>query len=418
MATALTGRPLVEAAWKLLRRDPSVVWLLIIGGAGSAAAFWLIVLPLSMSTGAKLTDRTDPTAIVIYALALFASTFVSTFFLGAVSAAAMQRADGGDPTFGSAVGAAWRRRSQLVAWAAMSTAVGVALRLLQRFGLAGLLARLLAGGSWAVATWFAIPVIMAEGTMPGATIRRSTKILTARLGSNARSTFRLGAYFFVAQVVLFVIGMIGLFLLFGAVRNRDTGGMAFAFTVVALWILGSFLLSAVSSSLSVYLRTVLYRYANDLPIPGIPGYALPALLGPSTPGSDAFAGASAFGASPFGTASPNPPFGNPSPSDARFGTAPAHASFASPPVAPAPATPAVPDWQAYASPRSSASTSSSWTNEPPPTPAQAWAAAPSAGVAMPAPVAPVAGPTYPDPVYRGSGMDILPSAAPTKRRRG
>jgi hypothetical protein len=94
----------------------------------------------------------------VYAAALLLSTFVGTFFMGAVVGAAMIRADGGDPDVASAIAFAWDRRSPLLAWAAMSTAVGVVMRVLERFGLAALIVRWVAGVAWAVATMFAVPV--------------------------------------------------------------------------------------------------------------------------------------------------------------------------------------------------------------------------------------------------------------------
>ena len=42
---------------------------------------------------------------------------------------------------------------------------------------------------------FAIPVIMAEGTMPIETIKRSSQVLTSKFGSNVRATLRLGVVY-------------------------------------------------------------------------------------------------------------------------------------------------------------------------------------------------------------------------------
>jgi hypothetical protein len=299
VATTLAGRPLVSASWSLLRRDPSMIVLLVVGGLSSSVAFALVALPASLVLGVPTDGRGGPVNIAVYALALFVSTFVSTFFLGAVVAAAMERADGGDPTFSSAMSAAWSRRRQLVAWAALSTAVGVALRLLERFGIAGTIARLLAGVSWAVATWFAIPVIMSEGTMPIETITRSSHVLTSRFGSNVRATVRLGLIFLGIYVVLFVLGFTGFLATYDGIQSRNTLTIATGVLLIVAAVMGGFVVSAVGSAIGAYLRTVLYRYATGRPTPGIDPRVLPPMIPMASPSPVHDAGR-------FGTPAPQP----------------------------------------------------------------------------------------------------------------
>jgi len=299
VATTLAGKPLVSASWSLLRRDPSMIVLLVVGGISSSVAFALVALPASLVLGTPADGRGGPVNIAVYALALFASTFVSTFFLGAVVSAAMERADGGDPTFSSAMAAAWDRRSQLVAWAALSTAVGVALRLLERFGIAGTIARLLAGVSWAVATWFAIPVIMSEGTMPIETIKRSSHVLTSRFGSNVRATVRLGLIFLGIYFLLFVLGFAGLLAAYDGIQARNSLTIATGVLLIVAAVMGGFVVSAVGSAIGAYLRTVLYRYATGQSTPGID----PRLLPPMIPMA---AMSPAYDAGRFGTPTPQP----------------------------------------------------------------------------------------------------------------
>ncbi len=290
MATSLAGKPLVDASWALLKRDPSMVVLLVVGGLASSLAFALVALPTYLIVGLPVDGTGGPLDLAVYAVAVFASTLVSTFFLGAVVDAAMQRADGGDPTFGTAMAAAWERRSQLVAWAAMAAAVGVALRLLERFGVAGAIVRLLAGVSWAVATAFAIPVIMAEGTMPIETVKRSAHVLTSRFGSNARAGLRFGVVVVLVWLGLFALGMVGIYGIYDGSTHRNGLTLAIGGLLLVAAVLGGFIASAVVSALGAYLRTVLYRYATGLPTPGIDPWVLPPLL-PETPTGPGGAGA-------------------------------------------------------------------------------------------------------------------------------
>ena len=279
MATApLVGKPLLRQAWALLMCDPSMIVLLVIGGMASGAAFLLVAGPAELVLGSSLEKSSNPVAFAVLAVALLASTFVSTFFTGAVVAAAMERADGGDPDVSSALAAAWARRGPLLAWAAFATAVGLALRALERWGVAGLLVRVLAGAAWTVGTWFAVPVIMAEGTMPIDTVRRSVDVLSTRFGTNVRATVRFGLEWLLVYVGIIAVAAFGVVVLMTGVSRHQAMGLVLGVVIVLIGVVGLFVASAFQQALSAYLRTVLYRYATDQPIPGISTFVLPTML--------------------------------------------------------------------------------------------------------------------------------------------
>src|SRR5712692_10186954 len=90
------SRALVEATYRLLMADKSMVGLLLAGGFASAAALALIMFPAWLFghitpslTGSGLLG------LLVFASALWASSFVMQMVTGAVVAAAMIRADGG-----------------------------------------------------------------------------------------------------------------------------------------------------------------------------------------------------------------------------------------------------------------------------------------------------------------------------------
>ena len=279
MATApLVGKPLVRQAWALLMRDPSMIVLLVVGGIAAGTAFALVAGPAELVLGTSVEKSSNPVAFAVLAVALLASTFVSTFFTGAVVAAAMQRADGGDPDVSSALAAAWERRRPLLAWAALATAVGLALRLLERWGVAGLLVRVLAGVAWTVGTWFVVPVIMAEGTMPIESVRRSVEVLSARFGTNVRAAVRFGIEWFLIYVGIAAVAAFGVVVLLTGLARHQAVGVVLGGILVVAGVVGLFVASAFQQALSAYLRTVLYRYATDRPIPGISAGVLPPMM--------------------------------------------------------------------------------------------------------------------------------------------
>jgi len=288
-APPLAGKPLVEAAYRLLLQDSSMIALLFAGGLASGATFALIALPAELVIGTSVSTSGSPVSIAVYAVALFASTFVSTFFTGAVVAAAMMRADGQDPDVRTAMAAAWSRRAPLLAWAGFATIVGLFLRMLERWGLAGVLVRMLAGVAWTVVTWFAVPIIIAEGTMPLETVQRSAQILKERFGTNVRATMRLGVQWFLVMAGLVLVAAFGVVVLVTGTSRHQSAGVLLGAVIVVLAVAGLFLASAVWSAVGAYLRTMLYRYATGQPIPGIDPWVLPPLLPVATraPGYDA-----------------------------------------------------------------------------------------------------------------------------------
>lgn len=326
-APPLAGKPLVQAAYRLLMQDSSMIALLFAGGLASGATFALIALPASMVLGTSVSTNGSPVSVAVYALALFASTFVSTFFTGAVVAAAMMRADGQDPDVRTAMAVAWSRRGPLLAWAGFATIVGIGLRLLERWGLAGALVRVLAGVAWTLATWFAVPVIIAEGTMPIETVQRSAQILKERFGTNVRATVRLGFQWVLATIGLVLVAAFGVVVLVSGTSRHQSVGVLIGALIVVLAVAGLFLASAVWSAVGAYLRTVLYRYATGQPIPGIDARALPPLLPVAmrAPGFDAYG------------QPPAPGFGGPAYGGPGYPAAP---MFPAPPAySPAPASP-------------------------------------------------------------------------------
>ena len=276
------SRTLTRATYRLLMADRAMIVLLFCGGAASAAVLGGIVFP------AWFWGHISPTlsgggvpGLAVYAVALWASAFVSELVMGAVVAAAMIHADGSDPSVRAALAVAWSRRRELAAWAAVSTVVGVLMGLLERFGLAGLAVRLLAGISWAVATIFAVPLVICEGTMPAATVKRSSAMVRDTFGATLRSNIRLAAPWVAGMVAAFVVASGGVVAMVVGVNDHH---LVAALVGAGCAVVGGvlfFFASVTSSALSAYLNTLLYRYAVGLPIPGIDPADLPPLRGTS-----------------------------------------------------------------------------------------------------------------------------------------
>jgi len=121
-------------------------------------------------------------------------------------------------------------------------------------------------------------VIMAEGTMPVETVRRSVEVLTTRFGTNVRATLRFGIEWFLIYLGIVAVAGFGVVVLLTGVSRHQAMGLVLGGILVAAGVVGLFVASAFQQALGAYLRTVLYRYASGRPVPGISTFVLPQLL--------------------------------------------------------------------------------------------------------------------------------------------
>lgn len=260
------GRDLLRACWSLLRSDRSLLLLPVISAVFAAVAMAIFFVPgvvVAFAGGSR-----DVSQFSIYAgtvLGGFVASVIGIFFQAALVVGANERADGGDPTVGSAIGGAFARIGPILGWAAVATVVGTAIRALQRrAGVLGSLIGFLGGMAWGIATFLAIPVVVAEGVGPIEAVKRSVALLRRTWGLGLRSTLRWG----LIQLVLFlpVIALLVLgFVLVG--QGGALAGLGIALLTVAL--LAFVVLAIAFAAVGQYARAMLYRYATGRPVPGI-----------------------------------------------------------------------------------------------------------------------------------------------------
>lgn len=181
--------------------------------------------------------------------------FVITFFNTALVACASNRFQGKDSSLRAGLGVAVSRLPQILQWALLSATVGMVLRAVaERAGLLGSIVIRLVGMGWAIATYFAVPVLALEGLGPFAAVKRSVEILRKNWGQSL--TLHVG------------LGLVGLLLTFAAFVPL-VAGVALSVTMES-WIPGAIggvvtvlcliVLGLVTSTLRVIIQTALYRF--------------------------------------------------------------------------------------------------------------------------------------------------------------
>ena len=145
----------------------------------------------------------------------------------------------------------------------LSAVVGTAIRALeQRLGLAGRLIGLAGGLAWTVATFMVIPVLAFENVGPIDAVKRSSSILKARFGTVARGGLRFGLLFVGLSIAALAVVAIGVI---ACIAHLWLIGVP----VAILGFAGLLGVAMYASAAAMYMRTILYRFATDQPIPDL-----------------------------------------------------------------------------------------------------------------------------------------------------
>lgn len=259
-----TGIDLAKASWKVLRSDSSLLAFPIIG---AVAAMVAVVLLFAPGIALFAADDTQQWPLYVFGvLALYGATFVATFCAVALAACASESLEGHDTSVSQGLAAAKSRLGAIAAWSLLSMTVGLLLNLLQNAAsdrggaLAGAAVGIIGGAAWAVASFFAIPVIALEGVGPMAALKRSASIVKARWGEGAVGTGAIGIVM-LPGVLLAIVAFAG-----GAsLMNSSAGaglaliGLGFAVLVVVM---------ILSGVLNTIFRVALFRFATEGSVPG------------------------------------------------------------------------------------------------------------------------------------------------------
>ena len=266
--SAPTGRQILSSSWRLLKRDRSLMVLPVLGTFFGAVAYLAFFVP-----GLILQIGGHRNHYFVYPFAIVGGFFASVigiFFQAALIAGAYQRADGSDPTVGGCLAVAWRMKRQVLGWAVFTSSVGAVVRIVeQRLGIFGRLLGFLGGIAWAVATFFAVPAIVAEGLGPIEALKRSAHTIRETWGTSVRTTLRFGVLGFLLTIVPIAVTILGVVALVASASSSNTGGIA---TGIAVAVIGFFALvglGAVLGAVGTYARAMIYRWTTGRPVPGI-----------------------------------------------------------------------------------------------------------------------------------------------------
>ena len=276
MAKNTQAKVLTKAARELMAEERSLLLLPLLGSVLALLASVVVGAPAVLILAAFRFNFHLQQGNIVEGLLFFPVLIVSSFFVilcnSALAIAAGERLRNGTHLHVSdALAQAWAKRRIIFKWSVFAAVVGTVLEQLRRFGIAGKIIEAIGGVAWAVAVFFIVPVLVFENLGPVAAAKRSSSLLVGRFGQVTRSQLRISlrivGWGFLAMFVFFVGMVVVVASLASTPRNLPVtfigGGVVlgsiFAFFYLIIW----------SSTISTYLRTILYFYSSGHEMPNL-----------------------------------------------------------------------------------------------------------------------------------------------------
>lgn len=247
------GWALTRKSWALLNSHRELIRFPLYGA--------LATIPLAivfLGPGLYLLDQKSyGGAIPILVAGVYVLSLVGVYFAVGLAAAANQIFQGKEATVADGLAVARSRFPEICGWAALSTAIGLLMGLLEnQGGVFGQIAARLVGMAWALVTFMAVPVLAIEGTGPLGTLKRSASIFKDKWGQQITGNIAIGG-----AITLLGVLPAALLIAAGVVLWPSSGPAAVALILVGAVIMCVALL--ISKALSGVFGVALYRYAVD-----------------------------------------------------------------------------------------------------------------------------------------------------------
>jgi hypothetical protein len=247
------GWALTKKSWALLKAHRDLVRFPLYGGIAT-----IILGLVFLGPGVFfLSEHTYGVGVPLVVIGIYVLTVIGIYFSVGLAACADRIFRGEQATVSDGMAVARSRFAQVCGWAALSTAIGLVIGLIEnQGGMFGEIAGRLVGMAWSLVTFLSVPVIAIEGTGPVDTLKRSASLFKQRWGQQVTGNLAIGGAVFLLGVlpalVLIVIGFV----------IWPTTGIGGGVLVV----LGALVLCVallISKALSGIFGVALYRYALE-----------------------------------------------------------------------------------------------------------------------------------------------------------
>jgi len=271
------GWSMAKASFAVLRQYPKLAILPAMSGAIFLVIIGAILATLMPQLGGpssiwRLLGDAKSQSFLFYVAAFgvfYVMTAVMIFFNVALIHCALRAHAGEKPSIRAGLASAVGLLPQILGWALVTTTVGIILNMitdaLQNY--LGFLGSFLGGlleVSWAVVTYFVVPVLVTEKVGPVTAVKRSTAILRAKWGESLAGEARIGligGLFFILSALVF-FGGLALVLGKGAAAVAGLGVL-----LMAIGAFGAIGTVVVVQTLSSIFQAGVYLYATTGQVP-------------------------------------------------------------------------------------------------------------------------------------------------------
>lgn len=272
MGTFSNGFGLMRQSWRVLRADKELVLFPIMSGIAGVVILCSFALPVALTIPWGELGQKNGGHIrmnVFYYLAIFSFYLVNFtvmhFFNSALAACVLERFRGGNPTLAFGFKTATTRLPHIVGWAVLSATVGLIIKGIQeRVGLIGNIITAMIGIVWAIASYFVVPVLVAENIGPIDALKRSGQLMSKTWGVSLVSNMGMGLVGFGLGVLVILPLLAGIPLCIAATtESSGINGVMLGggITCIVLSIIGMLMLALVMTTLKAILNTALYHFA-------------------------------------------------------------------------------------------------------------------------------------------------------------
>lgn len=259
----------MRASWEVLKQDKELLFFPLFSAIGCVLVLASFAMPILATTDFQAASESAATGTIealsasdgemsgeqlVYMLGLFAfyccNYFVIIFFNAGLIACAEIRMEGGDPTVGDGLRAAWARLPAILGWSVLAATVGLVLRMIEeRSNLVGKIVAGLLGMAWSITSFLVVPILVIENEGPVSALKRSASMLKTTWGEQIIGNFSFG-------LIFIFLALPGIFLLI-------TGFMVSSVPLIVVAILFFIAISLAQSALQGIFQAALYLYMRD-----------------------------------------------------------------------------------------------------------------------------------------------------------
>lgn len=247
------GWALTKKSWALLNGHRELIRFPLYG----AIATTLLAI-VTLGPGLYLFDQDSLAgAIPLIVIGVYVLSAVGFYFSVGLAACADMIFRGREATVSDGLAVSRERFSQILGWAALSTAISLVMGVLEnQGGIFGEIAARLVGLAWSLVTFLAVPVIAIEGAGPMETLKRSASLFRERWGQQITGNIAIGG-------AIFLIGVLpaAILIVAGVVVWSSASFLGALLVVIGALVLAIAML--ISRALSGIFGVALYRYALD-----------------------------------------------------------------------------------------------------------------------------------------------------------